>query len=486
MKPKIFILFLFFILISGANALNVKIQPVKIVDNTYYIVRGDNIRIAVFGDPNQDVDISITCKFDVKASDGTYNYKLKDFPIPIDVKSVTIKSYYVRTLKIYVPIILFIGYSKEVSANEMGIATVPINRTIHKGCYTIEISGETNETSVRIETTIKSTITLDDNGTFFMIYDTSKLPLGDFIVNVDGKTINAKIVSDESVIPTVTTVTPTPPCTPTATPVIVATPTATTIPTVATTVPLTTLPTTTATTSPTVPPKLKVEKVEVNVGSLNGSYFANVSVTLPNTCYKVLWGNLKRVNNEFFASAKLVRLNVSCIQVLTNVNYSYELGKLKPGAYKFTFKIDERVRSVSFYVKPNYVKPKVERLDISVEPRSLRVKPGERVTYMITLNWYPNNWTGLINASIILSSPEFKKRFELLQINTHGLTPPISKRVEFEVPEDIPLTTYNAEVEVSADSINASNESRLIVSSPGFEIIVCIVVLIILGRRLIQ
>jgi uncharacterized membrane protein len=118
-----------------------------------------------------------------------------------------------------------------------------------------------------------------------------------------------------------------------------------------------------------------------------------------------------------------------------------------------------------------------------IEPKSAKGKPGDTLEYTITLSWEPKEWEGQLDVSIILSAAGFEKRFELLPINTKGLTPPLSKKISFEIPQNIPPVTYTAEVVVSADSVSSSDKTSLSVSTPGFEAILVVIAMLIVVRR---
>lgn len=429
--------------LKKAQALDISVSPAKFVNGEYYIVKGTVIQINLSGKSNEDVDTSITCKFRVPGHEGRYEYELKDFPIPIDVNSVVIRSYYVESLKIEVPVVPFFSYSKETNANASGIATITINRHIGKGQYTIKISGNTSNSAVTIEATANSVITLDQDGRYSITYDTSKLPVGNLIVNAGGIVFRANVVESESEIPTT--------------------------------------PTTTEVTAG----MLAIQQVDVTITEVDGVYYANVQLTLPNSCYRVLWDSAELHGNEFFGDARVFKLSGQCLQVLTEFKHSYELGHLKPGKYGFTFRIaGEKIRFVEFLVPKS--ETKLSMIEVSIEPKSTKAKPGDRITYTVTLNWDPKEWEGLVNVSLVISAAGFEKRYEVLQITMKGSTPPLSRQISFEIPKNLPPTTYNVKLIVSADSVNASDEASLNVSLPGFEAVfgVAAVIIALMIRRL--
>ena len=125
---------------------------------------------------------------------------------------------------------------------------------------------------------------------------------------------------------------------------------------------------------------------------------------------------------------------------------------------------------------------KLDNIEVTIEPKSVKAKPGDKLTYNITLNWEPKDWDGWMNISIVLSAAGFEKKFKLPSIPTKGLTPPLSRQISFEMPKNIPPMTYNVKVEVSADSINTSDKSSLSVSMPGFEVVLGILSIIVAIR----
>ncbi|WP_179943721.1 hypothetical protein [Archaeoglobus sulfaticallidus] len=243
---------------NAANAIEITVTPSKVVGGNYYIVKGDAEKITVTGSPNQVVQVSLTCKFTVSASSGKYDYKIDSFPIPLDVDSVSVKAYRVNNLRLKTVFFIFPVYvptSGPKVADSAGYATVSINQRISKGSYDIEIFGDTNYTQVTIEATVKSTIALDSSGKYELVYDTSKIPIGELHIVADDKSFKAFVVGSSSEIPEPTptsTPTPTPvPTTPTPTPTSNPEPTPTPTKPPATSIPTTPTPTPTSTPEPT-------------------------------------------------------------------------------------------------------------------------------------------------------------------------------------------------------------------------------------------
>lgn len=220
---KFFLVFILFVFnLSVSSAIEISITPANVVNGEYYVVKGSNVLIRIKGTPNEQVGIAITSKFSTSSNSGKYQYFMDDFPIPIDVDFVRIKASPVANLKVKVQK-LFIG--KEFSANAKNdVAVININMSkipiSSKGTWDITIYGETNASLVEIEAKITASVNLDENGIFEINYDTSKLPVGKLIVDVDGNILKANIVESESDIPP----TPTPTETPTPSPTPIPTP----------------------------------------------------------------------------------------------------------------------------------------------------------------------------------------------------------------------------------------------------------------------
>jgi len=252
----IFILSLIFLIVPTVNALEITVPQAKLVNGCYYIVKGQTADITIKGSPNEKVNVEITYKFDLSASNGEYKFSQSGFPIPLNAK-FTVKAYPVVDLTVKATIFLFLGKTLHATAKD-GVAVVSAN--VPKGSYDIELYGKTDSSIVHIECIAKTTITLNGNGEYVISYDTSKLPVGYMTVNANGIIMNARIVSSESEIPIPTPTTPPP--TPTTVPTTTSTPIVTT--TVVTTA-VTTMPptTTTVVTTPksTTKPDLVIDKL---------------------------------------------------------------------------------------------------------------------------------------------------------------------------------------------------------------------------------
>ena len=415
--------------------------------------------------------MSITCKFNITSQNGKYYYKLENFPIPVDINSVTIEAYRVNNLKMFVPLFGPFGITKEAKANENGVAVITINRNINKGSYTIELSGNTNHSNVNIEATVKSALTLDQNGEYKIDYDTSKLPVGDLIINAGGEKIKAHIV-EELPTPTTATTTATTTIAPsteegneaiTTTPTTVPTTvtTVTTTPTMVTTaVPttvVTTIPTTVTTKIKTIIPQLPPDILSLKVKpyEINSTYYVNISLVLPNPCYVIRWHNLTSKDSTFIIKGDVIRLNKVCIQVLTKRTKIFKLGKLNPKEYKLRVSINE-----SYY-----------KLNLSIHPKYVECKAGDSINYTLTIDWKPAELRGLAKITATLNATGFKKSYTF-EIKAN---PPINKTITVKLPENLSSGKYLLRIDVSYGKLKASDTSTIEIipqKSPGFVFVI--------------
>ena len=90
---------------------------------------------------------------------------------------------------------------------------------------------------------------------------------------------------------------------------------------------------------------VRVEEIrdnEVNV---------TVSITFRHSGFKVAWGDVTRQGNKFIADAEIYEWTGPVLQVITTKKHTYNLGKLKPGSYKFEFKVNGvKLKEISFTV----------------------------------------------------------------------------------------------------------------------------------------
>jgi len=94
--------------------------------------------------------------------------------------------------------------------------------------------------------------------------------------------------------------------------------------------------------SESVDMELEIRDNEVNV---------TVSITFRHSGFKVAWGDVTRQGNKFIADAEIYEWTGPVLQVITTKKHTYNLGKLKPGSYKFEFKVNGvKLKEISFTV----------------------------------------------------------------------------------------------------------------------------------------
>jgi hypothetical protein len=149
----------------------------KEVNGEYYIVKGSTVNIELKGNPDETVGVTIKYKFKLTSEDGTYEFEEGGFPIPLKSDFI-VKAYKVKDLNVKATLFIF-SRTLSAQADKSGVATVR-QSGVPAGCYGIKIWGTTDYEEVTIETTANSKVTLDGNGEMTIVYDTSKLPLGDY------------------------------------------------------------------------------------------------------------------------------------------------------------------------------------------------------------------------------------------------------------------------------------------------------------------
>ena len=78
---------------------------------------------------------------------------------------------------------------------------------------------------------------------------------------------------------------------------------------------------------------------EILISTSGGNTSAQVTLTCPNTGYRVLdWGQVVRTNNDFSVDAKVERWTGVSAQMITTITHGYALGALPPGTYSFAVK----------------------------------------------------------------------------------------------------------------------------------------------------
>jgi hypothetical protein len=413
MKPRNLILFsliFFTIAFSTCKALEITVPQAKYVNGCYYIVKGQTADITLKGNPNENVNIEITYKFDLCASNGKYSFSQSGFPIPLNAKFY-VKAYPVEDLTVEAKIFFFLGKTLHATAKN-GVAVVSAN--VPKGSYDIKLYGKTNYSVVHIECTAKTTVKLDGNGKYVVSYDTSKLPVGYMVVNANGVTIKAYIVSSEDEIPTptttptqttpiTTTVKPTPKQT---TPVVTTTtpkPTISTTPTITTTI--------TATTTPLITTTNPITTTTTQVTTTTTTVITTVTTT---------------------------------VQITPNKSNKTTVKQLKT-------------------------------LQVDIKPKDIVAKPGETVKIILVLNWSPKDWKGKLNTTVKLCIDGIGKKYVFKNIDVLQ-NPPITIEIPIRIPKDILPTSYDLIVEVSANNVTSKAMTTLsVVQTPGFEFTILLI-----------
>jgi hypothetical protein len=77
---------------------------------------------------------------------------------------------------------------------------------------------------------------------------------------------------------------------------------------------------------------------QIKVWTSGGNTYAKVVLTFPTGGWRVDWGQVSRVGNNFTADAHVERWNGITTQAITYQENTYNLGALEPGTYTFTFK----------------------------------------------------------------------------------------------------------------------------------------------------
>lgn len=141
---------------------------------------------------------------------------------------------------------------------------------------------------------------------------------------------------------------------------------------------------------------------------------------------------------------------------------------------------------ISKQVSKLSVPAKLEYLSVSVEPKSVTAKAGDTVKYEVIIDWAPEDWSGKFNATVLVSSAGFEKRFTLSSIEVNG-TPPVKQSITFTLPRDLPPLNYTVKLEISGDSVKASDVAEIKVKAPGFEVLFGVIAIILaLGIRKIK
>lgn len=188
MTKIIFFYLIFSLFIALTSALEISTNA-KCVGDTYYVIRGEKVDITIFGNPSEELLLSIYYKFTLESSEGKYHFSQNKFPIPIS-SSFEVKAYPVKNLTVEAKLWIF---KKKLSAEaKNGVAVVKAD--VPPGKYDVQFYGFTSGSYVTIESLATSKVTLDDKGKFSISYDTSYLPEGEMIARVESKILKVKII----------------------------------------------------------------------------------------------------------------------------------------------------------------------------------------------------------------------------------------------------------------------------------------------------
>jgi DNA repair exonuclease SbcCD ATPase subunit len=125
------------------------------------------------------------------------------------------------------------------------------------------------------------------------------------------------------------------------------------------------------------------ENVEVNIRQVapilpgeSPEVLVEVVIVFPHAGFRVDWDGIERDGKVFTVNVKVEEWTGPSIQVVTRKTHVYELGKLEPGIYTFTFKANGKILVIQqFEVKASstpQLKPKI--IDILKNPEAYRDK----------------------------------------------------------------------------------------------------------------
>ncbi|MEM2030649.1 MAG: PGF-CTERM sorting domain-containing protein [Archaeoglobaceae archaeon] len=205
----IFTVFIFSLILK-ASAVEVSTNA-ALLDNVYYVIKGEKIDITLLGNPSEEVEVTIIYSFKIQSSSGHYYYSQDKFPVPLKAY-FEVKTWPVENLTVEAKLWIF---SKKLEANATNDVAKVAASLPFSGNFDVKIYGKAKAEIVNAEVKANAKLKLDETGRYTISYDTSKLPLGEMIVKLDSKQLNVKVVS---FLPTTPTPTPTPTHTPPTTP----------------------------------------------------------------------------------------------------------------------------------------------------------------------------------------------------------------------------------------------------------------------------
>ncbi len=475
MKIKIFLIFLtIFLLIKSCSAISVNVNPAEEINGEYYVVKGTVLNIELRGSPKESVDVRLNYKFYLDVEGGTYRYRFESFHLPLDAKELTIKSYKVIDMSVKSTILWVIPVTLHAYATN-GVARISVGK-IGAGNYNVEIYGQSECESVCVEVEMRSNLILDEKGLFTIKYDTSGLPSGDLTVIVNGDRIRAHIVSSYGEIPRQTP-TPTPtPTTPTPTPTpVTPTPTPTT-PTLTPTTPTPTTPPQTQTTpiahTPTQTPITSPVQPSQTVSSPTPEETVTPTPEQTET----------QTSQSVQTPAEEETPEESHVTQTAHVTQTTPPETPKPAETNVNV-TPETTPSQNQTVK------EIRSLNVSISPKEMKVKGGDEITYILTLNWSPREWRGIVSFRITIESSGFSKSYNVSDVRVNS-DPPITIRVPLRIPEGIPPAKYEVKIEAMIDNLKAEDCTHItVVRTPGFDFLAFLtglLISLILLRRMVR
>ncbi|TDA30112.1 MAG: hypothetical protein DSO00_02315 [Archaeoglobi archaeon] len=209
MKPYFLLplLFLFF----PCSAIEVSTNA-RLIDGIYYVVQGERVDVVVYGEPLQEVSVSVYYCFSVNSTDGSYLYSQSKFPIPLSA-DFQVRAYPVYNITVEAKLWIF---TKKLEANARD-SVAEVRASVPSGRYDVRIYGNSKAEVVKVEANAFARVKLGSDGRYSISYDTSKLPIGEMRVIADSKELKVKVVSSPPA-PSKPMPTSTPTFTPTPTP----------------------------------------------------------------------------------------------------------------------------------------------------------------------------------------------------------------------------------------------------------------------------
>ena len=192
------ILFFSLILFAGTVVAEAKAEVVNFEVKPQNPVKGEVVTIDGQAQPDDNVTIKVSFEKVVPVEDKKYSFFMPKLNIPETVNRFTIRAEGCEDLKVSIKDHAeryphWVTFSSEASGDvaEVSVADIPavIYDILIQGKYDIRIHGKSLEESVRLTITADLGYEkADEKGNFRHTYDTSSVPLGEFIVQAGNKT----------------------------------------------------------------------------------------------------------------------------------------------------------------------------------------------------------------------------------------------------------------------------------------------------------